>query len=53
VIATEQLPAGLDMTREQVVAMAKQLRVELARQEAVLLSPYPSEHPTAGATAGA
>jgi arylsulfatase A-like enzyme len=52
VIAAEQLPAGLGMTPEQVAATARELREELARQEAVLLSPYPSAHPTAGASAG-
>jgi arylsulfatase A-like enzyme len=45
VIAESSLPVGL--SHEQVVAAAQQLREELARQEALLLSPYPSAYPTA------
>jgi arylsulfatase A-like enzyme len=39
------LPGGL--IAEQVVAVASDLRAELAKQEAALLSPYPSAYPTA------
>lgn len=42
------LPNGL--TSDQVIAIASELREELRRQEAAHLSPYPSAHPSAGAT---
>jgi len=50
VIDASKLPAKLGMTPEQVAAQASELRTELARQEAALLSPYPSAYPTAGAS---
>jgi hypothetical protein len=34
---------------DEIVAVATELHVELQRQEAWLLSPYPSAHPSAGA----
>lgn len=43
-IRAEALPHGL--SREQVERVARELRAELVRQEAALLSPYPSAHPT-------
>lgn len=43
----DTLPKGL--TAAQVAAKANALRAELARQEAALLSPYPSRYPSAGA----
>ncbi len=46
VIAGTALPGGL--TVAQVTDAANTLRAELARQEARLLSPYPSKYPTAG-----
>lgn len=45
VIAASSLPAGL--TSAEVAEAAKRLGEELKRQEALLLSPYPSAHPTA------
>ncbi len=47
VIPASALPAGL--TSAEVAEQAQTLRRELARQEAALLSPYPSRYPTAGA----
>ncbi|HEX7817032.1 sulfatase-like hydrolase/transferase [Dyella sp.] len=44
-IAASALPGSL--TQDQVEATASALREELARQEAHLLSPYPSAHPSA------
>ena len=41
------LPDG--MTATEVTAIATELGEELRRQEAALLSPYPSAHPSAGA----
>jgi len=49
VIAADSLPAGLDMSPQQVAETARRLQRELARLEAELLSPYPSAHPSAGA----
>ncbi len=46
-----ELPEPLRLTREEVRLWAIELREHLARKEAVLLSQYPSEHPTAGAAA--
>ncbi|BDU22133.1 sulfatase-like hydrolase/transferase [Dyella sp. GSA-30] len=43
-IAASAMPAGV--TEEDVVATAKALREELARQEAAWLSPYPSAYPS-------
>jgi broad specificity phosphatase PhoE len=37
-------------TRAQLESTANDLRAELQRQEAALLSPYPSAHPSASAT---
>lgn len=34
---------------DEIVAVATELHAELQRQEAWLLSPYPSAHPSAGA----
>jgi arylsulfatase A-like enzyme len=34
---------------DEILAVAAELRAELQRQEAALLSPYPSAHPSAGA----
>jgi arylsulfatase A-like enzyme len=45
VIPASSLPVGLDATT--IAAKASELREELARQEAALLSPYPSAHPSA------
>jgi arylsulfatase A-like enzyme len=45
-IAQPALPKGL--SRSDVEAVAHELRTELARQEAELLSAYPSAHPSAG-----
>jgi arylsulfatase A-like enzyme len=47
-----KLPPKLDVTPEQIAEYATSLAQELARQEAAMLSPYPSAHPTAGATIG-
>jgi arylsulfatase A-like enzyme len=47
-----KLPPKLDVTPEQIADYATKFAQELARQEAALLSPYPSAHPTAGATIG-
>lgn len=47
VIPAGSLPKGLK--HEQVILTAQRLRAELAKQEATLLSPYPSKYPTAGA----
>jgi hypothetical protein len=47
VIPASSLPSYLDA--ETVAAKASELREELARQEAALLSPYPSAHPSARA----
>lgn len=44
-IAQPALPKGL--SRSDVEAVAHELRTELARQEAELLTPYPSAHPSA------
>lgn len=44
------LPGGL--VAERVAEVANDLRAELAKQELRLLSPYPSEYPTAGAASG-
>ena len=44
------LPDGL--VAERVAEVANDLRAELAKQELRLLSPYPSEYPTAGAASG-
>ncbi|MBX3713759.1 MAG: sulfatase-like hydrolase/transferase [Lysobacter sp.] len=45
------IPAITDPTaRAQLESTARDLRAELQRQEAALLSPYPSAHPTASAT---
>lgn len=46
-IAATALPAGL--SQEAVVFNATSLRQELQRQEAALLSPYPSAHPSSRA----
>ncbi len=43
-IAPEKLPGQL--TRDDVAAVAMDLRAELRRQEAACLSPYPSAHPS-------
>ncbi|MFZ5637116.1 MAG: sulfatase-like hydrolase/transferase [Pseudomonadota bacterium] len=43
------LPGGL--SAEQVEAVARELREEMRRQEAELLSPYPGPHPSAGVEA--
>lgn len=48
VIDATKLPAALEMTPTQLAELATQLRNQLARKEAELLSPYPSAHPTAG-----
>ena len=40
------VPKGL--VAEQIAAVAIELREELAKQEAELLSPYPSRYPSAG-----
>ncbi len=45
----DALPDG--MTATEVTAIATALGEELRRQEAALLSPYPSAHPSAGAVA--
>jgi hypothetical protein len=44
-IAQPALPKGLSSS--DVEAVAHELRTELARQEAELLTPYPSAHPSA------
>lgn len=46
-IPERELLPGL--TREKVEETARVLRTELLRQEATLLSPYPSKYPSAGA----
>ena len=43
----DALPDGI--TAAEVTAIATELGEELRRQEAALLSPYPSAHPSAGA----
>lgn len=43
-IADDALPGGL--TSQEVVLTADMLRTELMREEAALLSPYPSAHPS-------
>lgn len=47
IIAEDRLPAKLQGEREQLAAQAQQMRAELALQERMYLSAYPSEHPTA------
>ncbi len=47
VIPASSLPVGLDAVT--IAAKASELREELVRQEAALLSPYPSAHPSARA----
>ena len=44
-IASSGIPAG--MTQAEVLTVANAMREKLARQEATLLSPYPSAYPTA------
>lgn len=53
VIAADQLPERLPMTPDEIAEIARILLLELSKQEAELLKPYPSAHPTAGAAVGA
>lgn len=48
----DPLPATLMLNAAQLTEVANRLHAELQRQEALHLRPYPSAHPTAGATAG-
>ncbi|MCP5247378.1 MAG: sulfatase-like hydrolase/transferase [Candidatus Accumulibacter sp.] len=52
VIAADQFPERLHQTPDELARIAQMLLLELTRQEAELLTPYPSAYPTAGAIAG-
>ena len=47
-----KFPKGLNMSRQELEDIATALRAELAKLESELLTPYPSAHPTAGASIG-
>jgi arylsulfatase A-like enzyme len=48
VIADDNIPKRLKMSREQIKDMAKELNVKLIQLELENLTPYPSAHPSSG-----